>query len=314
MQRTLIHIGYHKTASSYLQHVIFPQLPVNLFNPDEYHLKLIGNENPEKAELFRDWIAEEVNNTQNSNKKITIISHEALSGHPHGYKKIQPFVIADNLAKVFPDSRILIVIRNQFDYIASLYAFRVAVKGEEYRSFDNFVKFAGTKGLFEHLEYHLLIEYYQSLFGKEKVLVLPMELLVRTPEKFIMKIMNFLEMPNLIPNIGTAVNVSTKASLILGLWRPINFFVFHLIRAIMAVSGGKKQDFRSLTYRFHNLKQKITPWLVKIIKTSKKIDVRQISDYSALFERFSISNALLQKQIELDLSALGYPVKVDSTP
>jgi len=312
LNNLLIHVGYHKTASSYLQHVVFPQLPVNLFNLDEQHLKLIGTDNESDSMLFRDWIESEVSKARSGNNKdITIISHEALSGHPHGYKKISPFLIADNLASTFPGSKILIIIRNQFDYITSLYAFRVATKGEEYKNLDNFVKFAGSKGLFEHLEYHLLIEKYQALFGEKNVLVLPMEILIKSPNEYIERIISFIGISELKPHIGKPVNVSTKVSLILNFWRPINFLVYYLIRLIMLVFGKTKKDVRGLTYRFHRLKHKATVVLIRLFRKNKKIDIKECSQYSMLFERFSIANARLQKCVDYDLRELGYPIKID---
>src|SRR5690606_29127740 len=67
-----------------------------------------------------------------------LISHERLSGHSHGYGVVDAHRVLANLKAVFPDARIIAVVRNQLDFLLSLYCFRVAVRGEEHRSFQDF--------------------------------------------------------------------------------------------------------------------------------------------------------------------------------
>lgn len=186
---TLIHVGYHKTASTFLQTNVFPKMPVNFVMLDEAQLKWIRSVHAADLNKFRLWFDKEISENGEKTNKINILSHEALSGHPHGYEQETPFQISQNLAKMFPNAKILVIIRNQFNYIMSLYTYRVSIKGHEYRSFEKFMEEEGEKGLYKHLEYHALVENYQRLFGVENVLVLPVELLSRAPDQFIKKML-----------------------------------------------------------------------------------------------------------------------------
>lgn len=142
MKNLIIHIGYHKTASTFLQDEIFPVLPVNyicLAGRKRKILDMVESKENFNAGILREWAMSEVVKNNKVVQDTTIMSQEELSGHPSGYKSIDPFLIAGNLKDAFPNAKIFIVIRNQFNYIKSIYAYRVAVKGADYRSFNRFI-------------------------------------------------------------------------------------------------------------------------------------------------------------------------------
>src|SRR6056297_127160 len=186
----LIHIGYNKAGSTYLQKFFFPNLPVNFnrLNKD-YLLQL---ENIKDKKIFY-------------NKLPTIFSNEFFVDS-FEYKKI-----AKDLKKFFPHPKILIIIRNQFDFVASLYSYRVLRKAE-YRSFNNFLKEKEHEGEFKNLEYEKIISYYIDLFGKNKVLVLALEDLKINSVLFKEKILNFIDLDNqnLLIQKQKKVNKTTK--------------------------------------------------------------------------------------------------------
>jgi sulfotransferase family protein len=200
MKNVIIHIGFHKSASTFRQSDVFPQLPVRyvfLAGPSRQMLDMAESEKEFDANALREWIVQETaEEHKKSGDEPTIISHEELSGHPHGYDIVDPITTARNLKEAFPEAKILIIIRNQFDYLTSIYTFRVAIKGAEYRSFDRFLTEEGKKGLFAHLEYHQLVKHHIELFGREQVLVLPMEYLRARPEEFFHDLTGFIGVPN----------------------------------------------------------------------------------------------------------------------
>jgi len=319
MDKVIIHIGYHKSASTFFQKEVFAQLPVNyLFfeGSNQKYLHMVESEKELNPGAIYSWIDSELAEKYPGKRKdTTVLSHEELSGHPHGYKKISSFTIANNLRTLFPAARILIVVRNQFDYIASIYAFRIAVKGYESRSLDRFISEEGAKGLFEHLEYHRLVEHYQQLFGREQVCVLPMELLSRSPDDLFSKLFVFMQLPYQKLEIPRAINVSTKNVLILSFWRPINYLferLLHLLIFLLGI-GNQKSPLRKLRYWFYNSKSKITMRLDKVLLNTRKIDIKAYSQYAMLVERFGKSNNILEQLIGYDLAALGYPIIKDET-
>jgi hypothetical protein len=315
METTVIHIGYHKSASTFLQNSVFPQLPVNyLFfaGPNRKYLDMVESKDGFDADAIHDWINGELEKKYQGNKKaVSVLSHEELSGHPNGYDIIDPFVIAENLKKLFPNAKILIIIRNQLDYLMSVYTFRVAIKGYETRSFAQYLSDEGEKGLFAHLEYHWLVERYQDLFGASQVLILPLELLKQSPEELLDRMLAFIQLPRQDISKVEPVNVSTKSVFVLSFWRAMNYLFRFLLNTLIFFnhSSREKYPFQKFRYSFYQLKSRITTILNKMPLAGKKMDITAYPRYQELLERFGTSNARLEKIAGCNLSVYGYPVK-----
>jgi len=108
----IIHVGLHKTGTSFLQKEVFPNI--------------------KNAEVF--GYANKVFNfkTKLSDKKINIISEEGLSGNLHTkIKTVDRETITSRLHAVFPDAKIIVVFRNKEDWIKSLYSEYIKLGGYE---------------------------------------------------------------------------------------------------------------------------------------------------------------------------------------
>lgn len=123
--KVYLHIGLHKTGTTYLQLNVFPLL-------DGFHpvmlppWRLLTKENltdtelqQYKAEILKDW---------DGNKKI-IISNEFFSGKIEAFTKQETLIIFNNLQRLFPDAEILLVLRSPKGYFKSLYNFRLVTRG-----------------------------------------------------------------------------------------------------------------------------------------------------------------------------------------
>ena len=324
MNNIIIHIGYHKSASTFLQKDVFPQLPVNyvfLSGPYRQILDMVESDIEFDADSLLKWIIQEIEQKYHGDRKeITIISHEELSGHPHGYRIINPITTAQNLKEAFPNAKILIIIRNQFDYLTSIYTFRVAIKGQECRSFKQFLSEEERMGLFDHLEYHRLIKYYIELFGRERVLVLPMEYLKMSPDEFLRELTDFMEVPIELVSKHRPRNVSTKLIYVLSIWRPINYIFYHLLLVMLFLSGKDKSQFEPdvykgyypfirLRYAYYAFKGRTTKFLNKIFSGTRPINIESYSNYHQLVDRFGKSNDHLEEMIGFDLTEFKYPVR-----
>lgn len=127
--RIFLHVGLHKTGSTFLQRRIFPQLQANLnIQQDMSYLATSDNFNPD---VFHKIIQAGFETTDH---QATIISQEALSGRSDGNPMWDPYLIAERLKRSFPDGRVILIFRDQRDYILSLYAFRVVRRGFERRT------------------------------------------------------------------------------------------------------------------------------------------------------------------------------------
>jgi len=195
----LIHIGYHKTGSSLLQKYLFKQQKTGFYSPwqpQEYIEKIIiSNPFTFDAKNTRSFFQPSISEAHKLGL-VPAITHEMFSGNPWkgGYNSK---TTADRLWKIFPEGRVLIVIREQTSMILSLYKHRVrnnlTVSIETY--LESPPEGSGFEPLFrlEYLNYHWLISYYQDLFGTQNVLVLPYEMLRNEYSVFFKKISEFAE-------------------------------------------------------------------------------------------------------------------------
>ncbi len=174
----LIHVGYHKTATTWLQNIVFT--PQHFFRQVMSHDEIFaGLITPHGLDFdpapVRDMIAAR-RAAPAEGTAADVISLEALSGLPYdGGRESDAY--AARLAAVAPDARILITIREQIAIMGSVYMqhlFRAGTSSPKL-FFDEspprgFFKFSA-----ENFCYHRLVGIYQDLFGAENVLVLPQE-------------------------------------------------------------------------------------------------------------------------------------------
>jgi len=142
-----------------------------------------------------------------------LISNEGLIGNFYLYNLVNARLIADRLARLFSGAKILIVVRNQYELIESLYKQYLHVGGT--KSFREFLHF--KNGKFEHsycewdstvnpemFNFLNVLEYYEKLFGRENLCVIPFELMKTAPDKFTAKLLSWLgvkEIPSMNKNI-----------------------------------------------------------------------------------------------------------------
>ena len=207
MNNMLIHIGFHKTGTTWLQKNLFTRnsdyfFPISdqLEGPSALAMKLIYDEDQYLLNSFCDnknVIQQNLRQILKSDgynpEKIAVISHERLSGNPHS-SGFDGAVIARRIKNNFPKAKILIGIREQSTWLLSNYFQYLKVGGN--LSLSNYLntKYDGKRPAFSqgHLEYHYLIKDYQDRFSKENVLVVPYELFDSDHSLFLKLIGNFL--------------------------------------------------------------------------------------------------------------------------
>jgi hypothetical protein len=191
----LIHIGFHKTASTALQEHVFgdpatgfvrwaedrklahpylvchsPLAPI----PDQARDELLGLDAAAKA-----------------GGKCLVVSHERLSGY-YATGGFDSAAIARRMAEAFPEARILIVVREQRAMLESFYSQYVSDGGV--LPFAKFMRPMPQTRLRapgfdpDFLLYDRLVQLYRGLFGADRVLVLPFELLKARPGEYVRRI------------------------------------------------------------------------------------------------------------------------------
>jgi len=317
MKRVLLHIGYHKTATSWLQNqlfvstnTVFEPLSKNshgqstlgrkfLFNHEGY---LISSFDLNTSELNKEL--ETISATKpNLYNKIPVVSHENLSGNPccGGPDAMS---CARRLHNFFPDARVLIVIREQKSFLLSFYFQYLHMRGM--KSINKFLKnrFDDLKiPSFspDHLIYNGLIKHYFELFGSENVIVLPYELFRTNPQQFISELSVFL---------NENIKVDEKA-----FDRHINekdhHFVNYYFRALKVfIKRGNRRDSSIINNFVFDFSARIILKLLYAL-VPKKLDkwtINRVKNRIAQWDRgrYKESNRQLSKLIARDLSHWGY--------
>ena len=197
MPAPLLHIGYHKTGTTWLQRRLFgtPALGFAAFRKhDDVHARLVRPHALDfDAGACRDYFDPRIADVE-GRSLVAVVSSERLSGNPHsgGYDTKE---LADRLATVFPHGRVLIVFREQRAMIGSTYKQYVKAGGRA--SLLDYLhppeRGASRLPLFDfaYFEYHRLVGYYRERFGPDRVLALPYEMFRARPLDYVSRIVEF---------------------------------------------------------------------------------------------------------------------------
>lgn len=273
----VFHVGLHKTGTTWLPRGYFSEHPeITMLSKSEepWNDRLLnyliqtreGKFNPENCRkmlfgLIKKYSQENLN---------YVISAERLSGHPFsgGYGS---FKIADRIKLAFPESKIIIVLRNQEEMLLSVY--RQLVLEGYMGKFKDLINSVGwktpvfSKGFFE---YDLLVEKYISLFGKNNILILFFEELKISPNNFVAKINNFINLSSFQPS-----NINIKAHLT----PDIRF-----IRAQRVVNKFRKSEYNmfpfvSFSNYFQRYLKKVISLFLVFFKDNHEFNTDWIRDY-----------------------------------
>ena len=182
MQIDFIHIGYHKTASTFLQSRVYPKidnlLVLNHINEktDQWfykHFVQVNAHQFDKKNFLKNFTNIILASGVKLEDKILAISEENLSGDI--YTGLESRELMLRLFDVFGPVKILIVIRNQIDYLLSAYGNYVVHGGTKRFSSWFYGEETRFKRIANKLIYSALILDYMATFGERNVTVLQYE-------------------------------------------------------------------------------------------------------------------------------------------
>lgn len=302
--KLVFHIGYHKTATTWLQSVFIPDAANNL--------RAIG----ERFEPRRDIVwprsfeydPEQVKGkylpllqAATDNGEVPIISDERFSGNPMsgGFDSRE---IADRLHQTFPHCRIIMVIREQRSMLYSTYDEYVREGGgsDIHRFLFPKSRYCVPPFRFEHFMYDKLIGYYMTLFSAENVLVLPFELLCEAPSNFLRKIVEFCRAKaDSVPSDISLVNKSRPAA-VLPMERRLNYFI-----RSDDLNGHSPMAISKADYYVKPALEKVAAWLPRFVERKVKAAIEEEIE-AACRGRFQMSNRKTQLLTKLGLQQYGY--------
>ena len=306
MRRPLIHVGYIKTGSTWLQDAVFADPRSGLVLPGAAPRADLVAElvtcNPYAFDaasaraLFDRRVLE-----SNAGDRIPAWSEETLLGDPL-VRRYDGRAVCDRIAAVFPEARILICIREQKAMAVSMY--REHVKQGTSHGFQMFIGAGDEARSFtpilrpDFLEYHHAISYYQAAFGTENVLVLPQEMLARDRKAFLARLTEFCGASHFDPDEPVRANIGA-AGASLALKRMLNRLVVR-----DPLRSRQKAGFRAVS-RIAGLADRIAPAGV-----NRRIEQRWKDLAGARYAGlYGASNRWTAELIGVDLAAYGYDVR-----
>lgn len=294
------HVGYHKTASTWLQVSVFPHLA--RYRVDDPQLKRLGIDVATLHDDAFDVSAARraIGDIVARSRSPVLVSNEGLSGalwegDARGLRS------AERLADVMPGARILLLVRRQAEMLRSIHAQYVNEGGTcGLAAFVDGHRVAGCRFDLRHLEYDRLAARYVELFGRDRVWITPYERLRDDPGDFVAALCEILG-TSLKAEVSRARrnrSLSPPSLAMLRAWnRVFRASVFNP-SPIVALSGGRR--IRRLA------QQRVDPLLRRLMGNGARH--RDGPMLTTLAERFEESNARLQELCDDSLARWSYPL------
>jgi hypothetical protein len=310
----LLHIGFHKTGTSWLQR--------HAFRSEALGFRSAGSEERIKervvaphdldfdADACRASFAGRIGKARAAGL-VPVISAERLCGDMShgGYDSAR---LASRLASVWPDGRVLIVIREQREMVFSSYGQYVKMGGlldlQAYLRPPPAQSPHPRPFVLTHLEYDRLIAHYHQLFGDANVLVLPYELFRDEPRDFVRRLTSFAgarPAPEAIESLpfDRVVNVGEPA-VALSIARRANLLLRNRLNPWAPVDA-KRGVGRSLSNGITGVARTLPRALDGRVERRMRAAIAE-----AVGDGYRASNARTSVLIGIDLAQYGY----DSTP
>jgi Sulfotransferase family len=199
-----VHIGYHKTATTWFQRIAFPSHPqlvpylanntLNVLVSDPFLNQIVSASDSDfDMEKARTEFAEQAATLITHPEQLVILSAERLSGHAAsgGSDGIRT---AERLFGTIPEARVFWLVRDQAEAIKSEYRqiVRLGWPADVQRTLAVEPRWKTTGFDLAYWEYDRLVSRYKRLFGPERVLVLDYGRFTRDPSDCLAEISTFL--------------------------------------------------------------------------------------------------------------------------
>ncbi len=307
--RPIVHIGYHKTATTWFQKQFYPAVS---------NYRFVSRERVQAALLKDgafDFDPERARAALHIDDEMPpILCEESLSGYLHngglhGYLSKE---MAFRLKAVLPNAQIVMFVRSQPDMVAACYQQYVRGGGtfsaRRYLFPRHYLHGAARdqykipRFSFSHFDYFHLVEHYGSVFGRENVLVFPYEALRADRDAFIQSFSARLNLQINFEDVRKrAENPSFPMSLLL-LGRLLNRFTYRTV--------ADKAYFLHVPYLYT-----ARGWCLEMMNRSGLFGhppspARLVgkSTLAWIQQRFWEGNRKLAEYTGIDLRALNYPM------
>ena len=284
---------------------MFNQSDLGFLHLEEKRLALFSKILPPDSPYYDEkaclqYLKEELLDEAKDRDLLPVWSNELLSGWP-SYGSQTRVLIAERLVSMFPDAKILLIIREQKSVINSVYGQYIREGGtmnlKTYLSKEWVAPYFQGFNLVQY-DYFQLVSLYTRLFKPENVLFLPYELLNKDSSAFIKSILNFAELDHEAGLALMSKNVLNKTTSDSNLWlrRHVGKFVSNR----RSVSNQN-----AVCYNFHFKKMWKSLELPRFVDTALKRKKSTIIQ-AHIGNTFQESNNSLQELTDVDFKSLGY--------
>jgi len=189
-----LHVGFHKTATTFLQWSIFPKLKkVKLIR--KTHAKKLLTE--VRLRKLNDDDVHRIRNEfekQSSDKVPTLISYEGWTGSPFSQKNSKSaYKVLEDLRRIFPeehyDVHLIIGIRKQVDLMTSLYVEFLHQGGNKKES--EYIDELERNNKFSHYLYNDYLNAVEELFG-DNYFVFIYENFKKGKDNYLLELLNYI--------------------------------------------------------------------------------------------------------------------------
>ena len=298
--KVLLHIGYPKCASTYLQEHVLPSIEgINFVSKRTHQAFYEATFKPEF-----DFDPKQVFETLPKSDLPLVISFERFLRPPQRGELGGIGLMARRLKALFPNATVNIVIRNQFDAIES-FMLQWLLGGDVggFGGVNRFMKMA-QKGSFDlhYYNYPKIIGFYRTLFGDDQVNVFLLEDLVAEPDSFVRAFVSPVH--SQLDSVGLPKErVRTRRSpLTYALLRILNPLRYLLLKMRGIAYGAGVNRWLYVTGNYLNRLYAVIP----IFGHHPSMLDQASRDF--IHRYYAESNRELEKMLGRSLGELGYPV------
>ena len=297
--KVYIHLGLHKTASTFLQKIFFIKYAeesgyINIRKdfPEFIDYILNCNDLEFDEKKAKKLFFHKIEGLENTKIKITF-SDEQFCGSPWDNAKDRKRSF-DRLNELFPSAKYILVFRNQEDMTESLYLQYIKTGGSaNWMKFSNHTKHPLEFSRKSYLNYGDYVEYIISKVGKQRIFCLYYEDMINNPLNFLSEMANIIDF-EIDKDINKIVNRRENKSL-----TPCLSILFILLNKI----------FSSIRQPFNLLPRRSRTYIMKLIimifpyKNKGFLDRKELRTFCEEPKR---KNHVLAKISNRDLSKMGY--------
>ena len=311
-----LHVGYHKTATTFLQQKIFVNQKNILYLGYPWANKDFGAffrefKNVNDLDFdevffinrFKEILANYTSRSGISvNKKPVVVSLESLHSGSEWFGR-NVVTMINRISRVFEGARIIIGIRNQKQYILSNYA-EYIIHGGKLR-FNEFLynSFAFNRSLGPKLHYDKILKLYRNSFGVSNVYPYLLEDLNQDTQKEVRNILNFISINPIDPFDISKVYTGLGSNL-LKIIRIINSLLAKDFSEQYYLVGSS--DPIGLQEKCRRKLLSLAHFLNKYFKFLSHRNEMNLKDLKHINKMYSESNKDLAKLLNREIESLGY--------